>query len=176
MDTDALPDRCLAVPSRHSFPGVPGRSQPLHHTTVLGRAYWIRSLDRIAARSPGPPGIPGENPDSSQGPHLALIGTHPHPDRSLCHDPHGCSDPCRLAPCPGSGALRPRHDRRVAGANGGAGIGSHSPHSCKEHHLWNTSRKKGTWHIMEVNRSMEAQEPGRYTRIVEMSVQQASTK
>ena len=29
---------------------------------------------------------------------------------------------------------------------------------------------------MEVNRSMEAQEPGRHTRIVQMSVQQASTK
>ena len=42
MDTDALPDRCLAVPSRHSFPGVPGRPQPLHHTIVLGCAYRIR--------------------------------------------------------------------------------------------------------------------------------------
>jgi len=36
--------------------------------------------------------------------------------------------------------------------------------------------EKGTWHLMEVNRSMEAQEPGRHTRIVQMSVQQASTK
>src|SRR6266851_5208019 len=176
MDTDALPDRCLAVPSRHSFPGVPGRSQPLHHTTVLGRAYWIRSLDRIAARSPGPPGIPGENPAPNQGPHLALIGDLPHPDRSLCHDPHGCSDPRRLAPCPGAGALRSRPDHRVAGANGCAGIGSHSAHSCKADHLWNTSRKKGTWHIMEANRSGEEQEPGRHARIVQMSVQQASTK
>src|SRR5216683_6254748 len=176
MDTDTVLNCCLAVPSRHSFPGVPGRSQPLHHTTVLGRAYWIRSLDRIAARSPGPPGIPGENPAPNQGPHLALIGDLPHPDRSLCHDPHGCSDPRRLAPCPGAGALRSRPDHRVAGANGCAGIGSHSAHSCKADHLWNTSRKKGTWHIMEANRSGEEQEPGRHARIVQMSVQQASTK
>src|SRR6266487_4553328 len=35
MDTYALLDCCLAVPSSHSFPGVPGRSQPLHHSIVL---------------------------------------------------------------------------------------------------------------------------------------------
>src|SRR6266700_6082822 len=37
-------------------------------------------------------------------------------------------------------------------------------------------RKKGTWHIMEVNRSIEEQEPGRHPRIVQMSVQHAPTK
>lgn len=153
MDTDTVLNCCLAVPRSHSFPGVPGRSQPLHHTTVLGRAYLIGSLDRIAARSPGPPGIPGENPAPSQGPHLALIGTHPHPDRSLCHDPHGCADPCRLAPCPGSGALCSGPDHRVAGTNGGAGTGPDVLHVAapfsyrrerisgsrlnREHHLWN---------------------------------------
>src|SRR5260370_14304884 len=176
MDTDTVLNCCLALPARHYCPGFPGRSQPLHHTTVLGRAYRIRSLDRIAARSSGPPGIPGENPAPSQGPELALIGTHPHPDRSLCHDPHGCSNPCRLPSRAGSGALPPRPDHRVAGANGCAGIGSHSAHSCKADHLWNTSRKKGTWHIMEANRSGEEQEPGRHARIGPMSVQQASTK
>src|SRR5260370_5834076 len=123
MDTDTVLNCCLAVPSRHSCPGFPGRSQPRHHTSVSGASYRSRSLDRIAVRSSGPRGIPGEKPDSSQGPHLALIGTHPHPDRSLCHDPHGCSDPCRLAPCPGSGALCSRPDHRVAGTNGGAGGG-----------------------------------------------------
>ncbi len=160
MDTYALLDCCLAVPSSHSFPGVPGRSQPLHHTIVLGRAYRIRSLDRFAARPPGPPGIPGENPAPSQAPHLAPIGTLPHPDRSLCHDPHGCSDPRRLPSRAGSGALRPRPDHRVAGANGCAGTGSHSAHSCKAEHLWNTSRNKGTWHIMEVNRSTGRKDQG----------------
>src|SRR6266699_5778330 len=37
-------------------------------------------------------------------------------------------------------------------------------------------RKKGAWYIMEVNRSIEEQEPGRHTRIVQMSVQHAPTK
>src|SRR5262245_55480856 len=40
----------------------------------------------------------------------------------------------------------------------------------------NNRRKKGTWHIMEVNSSVEEQEPGHYTRIVQMSVQHAPTK
>src|SRR6266699_277286 len=39
--------------------------------------------------------------------------------------------------------------------------------------LWNHRRKKRTWHIMEVNRSIEEHEPERHTRIIQMSVQHA---
>src|SRR5712692_1297551 len=39
--------------------------------------------------------------------------------------------------------------------------------------LWNHRRKKRTWHIMEVNRSIEEHKPERHTRIIQMSVQHA---
>src|SRR6266567_1474149 len=50
------------------------------------------------------------------------------------------------------------------------GFASSSENNC------NTRRKKGTWHIMEVNRRDEKQEPGRRLRIVQMSGEPAPTK
>src|SRR6266699_6350756 len=50
------------------------------------------------------------------------------------------------------------------------GFASSSENNC------NTRRKKGTWHIMEVNRRDEKQEPERRLRIVQMSGEPAPTK
>src|SRR5450759_5713215 len=66
-----------------------------------------------------------------------------------------------------------RRDRKCRrGINGANGPNLYESLS----YTWNTRRKKGTWHIMEVNRSIAEQEPGRHPRIIPMSVQDAPTK
>src|SRR6266550_2753369 len=121
MDSIALLDCCMAVPTSHSHPGLLGWTEPVHGASVLEHPSGCWSYSCCSATSPSHSGVSGTTLIVGKSSHLAHVRSLSCPGRSLCGYSRRRSTPCSLPPCVGSGALCSRPDHRVAGANGGAG-------------------------------------------------------